>query len=285
MDKKRPLGIIRLETGEKKIYPTNDFFLNYMFENPASWEALRIIINILIGKYKKLVPQTQVNTIECEIKVATQYNYYTKNSPKPKSQDFKVFDDFKNLVFVEVQNRANSKPPIVNRAIEYFGLSLGHNSNKDITQMWIMGEDIEVLQQEEQFINYIMSDEKTGKRYPLNNNLMFVSLKKLAEEKCEAGELAKFLLGENVSQKNEDIRRVIKIFGEGFDTFIEDKEAIEHMTVLDRYKAEGREEGVEIGLEMSLNIMRAIKEAMTDAEISQRFDVPVSQIAKFRASL
>ncbi|MCL2841458.1 MAG: hypothetical protein FWE05_11900 [Defluviitaleaceae bacterium] len=120
-----PLGVLEINNVSKEIYPMNDYFLNYLFNNPESWEALRIIINILINKYKSFVPETRVKSVEGEIKVTTQYGFYTKITDKPKRQDLKV-DSTDGLTFVEVQNKASSKPPIELRAKEYFGLSLGH---------------------------------------------------------------------------------------------------------------------------------------------------------------
>jgi len=46
--KMNPLGYLELPSGPKAIFPMNDIFLNYTFENPIHWEALRLIVNIII---------------------------------------------------------------------------------------------------------------------------------------------------------------------------------------------------------------------------------------------
>lgn len=43
--KKKPLGYIQLETGEKPVAVMNDVFLNYHFEKEENWEDLRRLVN------------------------------------------------------------------------------------------------------------------------------------------------------------------------------------------------------------------------------------------------
>jgi len=252
--KRKPLGSIELETGRKDIFPTNDFFLSYLFDNPEYWEALRLIVNIIITKYLSLVPESRIEPIEGDIEVKTQYKIITDRAKTAKVQDLRV-ESAKNITYVEVQNSAMSKPPIATRAIEYFGISLGNNRSKDVTQMWILAEDVDGLLHGEAYTNYILSDEKSGIKYPLNNNLMFVSLKRLALGDDEGAELARFLLGKDSLHESATVKKVAELFGKGFTTFIDDREAINSMSVVDKmiYEAEerslekGREEGVEKG--------------------------------------
>jgi hypothetical protein len=48
-----PLGYINLPNGMKAIYPMNDIFLNFTFENPAHWEDLRLTVNLFIEAYMR----------------------------------------------------------------------------------------------------------------------------------------------------------------------------------------------------------------------------------------
>ena len=274
---RKPLGIIELGTGKKEIFPTNDFFLNYLFNKPAHWEALRLMVNIIVEAYKSITPITQIRTIDGDMQVETQYNYFTGKKDASTSQDFRIAAD-KNLTYVEVQNKARSVPPIENRAIEYFGFSLAHNRGKDVTQMWILAEDVDSLLNGKTFANYILGDEETGARYPLNNNLMFVSLRRLEVKRrnTEAGELAAFLLGKNISPRHEAVKKVIEMFGEGFNTFRDDKEAREKMTIL--------EEREDIGIEKGLEIAQMHQQGYSAEEIANAVELSVEKVKALLSS-
>ena len=270
---RKPLGIIELGTGPKEIFATNDFFINYLFENPARWEALRLIVNVIIEAYKGMTPTTQVRTIDGDIQVETQYKYYTGKTDVSTRQDFRV-EANKNLTYVEVQNKAHSVPPIEKRAIEYFGLSLAHNRGNDVTQMWILAENVDSLLNGNTFTNYILGDEETGTRYPLNNNLMFVSLRRLEAKRggTEAGEMAAFLLGKGFKPKYESVKNVMTMFDEGFNSFCEDKEAIERMSAMVKNRLEGIEEGkLETAQEM-------LNDGFTHEQISKYVKIPVEDL-------
>ena len=40
MEQKTPLGHVELDSGAIEIYPMNDFFLNFTYDNPENWESL-----------------------------------------------------------------------------------------------------------------------------------------------------------------------------------------------------------------------------------------------------
>ena len=188
-------------------------------------------------------------------------------------QDFKI--DNGKTTYVEIQNSAKSVPPIEIRAKEYFGFSLGHSNGKDITQLWILAEDVALLNNKT-FANYILKDEKCGTRYPSNNNLMFVSLQKLSNEDCEAGELARYLLGQESNPKHDNVKEIKSTLDKGFEVFARDKEVIEHMTILEKRELEGMKKGIEKGIEkmlrkaIELNMpTHYLAEMAQDAGISQ----------------
>jgi len=274
---RKPLGIIELGTGPKEIFATNDFFLNFLFEDSARWEALRLIVNVIVEAYKGMTPATQVRTIDGDIQVETQYKYYTGKTDVSTSQDFRI-EASENITYIEVQNRARTIPPIEKRAIEYFGLSLAHNRGNDVTQMWILAEDVDNLLNGNTFANYILGDEETGTRYPLNNNLMFVSLRRLEAKRggTEAGEMAAFLLGKNIKPRYESVKRVIEIFEKGFESFCEDKEAVRDMSAMVKNRLEGRLEGIEEGkLETAQEMLN---DGFTHEQISKYVKISVEDL-------
>ena len=281
---RKPLGIIELGTGPKEIFATNDFFLNFLFEDPTRWEALRLIVNVIIEAYKGMTPTTQVRIIDGDIQVETQYKYYTGKTDVSTNQDFRI-EASKNITYIEVQNRARTIPPIEKRAIEYFGLSLAHNRGNDVTQMWILAEDVDNLLNGNTFANYILGDEETGTRYPLNNNLMFVSLRRLEEKRgsTEAGEMAAFLLGKGFKPKYESVKNVMTMFDEGFSSFCEDKEAIERMSAMVKNRLEGIEEGMEA---KALDTAKKLLARGFDLEqIAEIVELPIERIEALAHSL
>ena len=78
-----PLGYIELVSGMKAVYPMNDIFLNYTFENEEHWEALRAIVNIAIEAYKRITPDTTARAVTRRIKVRTQYRHLLEPGEKP----------------------------------------------------------------------------------------------------------------------------------------------------------------------------------------------------------
>ena len=247
-NKRKPLGYIELESGVKEINVMNDIFLNYMFKNKETWEMLKSIVNIFLGEYVTVhhTKEPLPNFIEGEIEVTTQHEFFLDPDKKTRVQDIKL--SHKEITFIEFQNRANTIPPINERAIEYFGLGIGHSDGKIANQIWLLAEDAKDLLYDEKFTNYMLIDNITGNLYPNNSSIMFVSLQKLSKEKTVAGELSRFLLGEELEPVKEEVRNISKEFGKLFHIFKEDKEIKAMMTVKERFKNEGREEGREEGI-------------------------------------
>jgi predicted transposase/invertase (TIGR01784 family) len=267
--KRVPLGYIELETGNKEITATNDIFLTYMFRNSENWEILRLILNIFINEFIKLhkekdpVPSPITGTIE----VTTQYEYFLDTEKTTRVQDIRldyvesIFDtekyikfqkDSSDTIFIEFQNKTNTIPAIKTRAIEYFGLGIGHNKGKLANQIWLLSEDIKELLHNQSFTNYILRDNVTDEIYPNNSSMMFVSLKKLSKENNIAGELARFLLGEEIDPTYDEVKTIIKSFNNSFKTFKEDKGVKTVMTVKERFKNEGFVDGIEQGIEQGI---------------------------------
>ncbi|MCL2841457.1 MAG: hypothetical protein FWE05_11895 [Defluviitaleaceae bacterium] len=145
-----------------------------------------------------------------------------------------------------------------------------------------MAEDKTSLLHDKIFASYILTDEASGIRYPSNDNLMFVSLQKLANEGCEAGELARYFLGKESDPKSESVRKVKAYFDKGYSVFKADKEAVERMTVYDKYRSEGYAEGEEVGIEKGMEMMLrkaiergksldVLREMADDANISYNY--------------
>jgi len=61
----------------------------------------------------------------------------------------------------------------------------------------------------------------------------------------------------------------------------DDRQAKTHITVLDKYLAEGEV----IGLEKSLAILRAIKDGYSDDQISEHFNVTLEQVSMLRGAV
>ena len=87
---KTPLGYVVLANGTKAIYPMNDIFLNYTFEEAANWEALRLTINLLIDAYRQIKPDSKIKLITGNVKVRTQFKHLLNIYLKTKrEQDIK----------------------------------------------------------------------------------------------------------------------------------------------------------------------------------------------------
>ena len=159
-------------------------------------------------------------------------------------QDMKVAGE--QITYIEFQNKAKPEKPIKDRAIEYFGLGLGHSKGKIVSQVWLLAEDPEELISSEAFSNYLLQDIITGKRYPNDSGIMFVSLQTLTKLENKAGQLSRFLLGIDTEPTDKDIIAIKDSFNEEFSDFKVDKEASSIMTfeerVLDKYAPDIRYE-------------------------------------------
>ena len=231
-----PLGYVEFEGRRLKVTPMNDVFLNHMFYNKKHWEILRLIINISLKRYMRLVEETQVTTVDGEIDVSTQYLNILSNK-KVRKQDMKVSEKrTRNVKYIEFQNRANlatkAKPllSVHSRAFEYFGLGISKDGTQDTQQIWLMAEDAPEVMHDELMINYILMDEVANRPYPNHSGIMFCSLPKLSKERSEAGDLARFLLGMIKESKYKRVQKIIEAFNDNFAEFKEDKEMLKVMS-------------------------------------------------------
>jgi len=259
VNKMTPLGYIELPTGPKAIFILNDIFLNYTFNSPENWEALRLIVNITIDAYKQSVANTQLKPITGTIEVKTQFKHFLDDSKTTRDQDLKVIEDKGSLTFIECQNKATTTPPIPIRAVEYFGLGIGHSKGKPANQIWLLAEDVDAVLQGKTFAHYILKDEATGHTHPGTSGILYVSLEKLSQENTAAGELAAVLLGKENSTSDENVARVLTAFNASFDNFKSDKDVVYVYSLRDRWldegRVEGKEEGKEEGKAEGMNIL------------------------------
>jgi len=89
-------------------------------------------------------------------------------------------------------------------------LSIGNNPSKIVTQIWLLASDADSVLQEETFMNYILKDEATNKVFPNSSSIMFIS---------------------------------------SFESFKDDKEVKNTMSIAEKYRNEGWVDGVEVGFE------------------------------------
>ena len=222
--KSNPIGYIQLDSGLKAIEVMNDIFTNYHFEKKEYWEDLRSIANIFICGYASECPETLLEPIEGEISVETQYIRFKDPDKKTDRQDFKLTN--KKITFMELQNKAYTDPPIEERATGYYGMGIAHGGGKITNQMWLMAEDLRSVMHSRKYMNYILTDEQTGIKYPKSSGILFVSLTKISEDNSAAGELARFLIGKTAdveSIKDSSVKAIATGLNEGFGVFKEDK--------------------------------------------------------------
>ena len=240
---KIPLGYIDLETRAKAIYAMNDILLNHMFDNPENWETLRSIVNIFTIAYMLTAPSTTLTTVDGEIYVETQYKYLLNSNNATRAQDIKIANT-EEVTFLEFQNKARTNPPVPERAVEYFGLGIGHNRGKIANQIWLLAENLDSVLGGQAFARYVLTNENTHEAHPTSSGILYISLSKLAQEKSTAGELAAFLLGRNFTPEDAQVQKIAKAFINGMDTFKTDKEVTAGMlSLLERGREEGLAEG------------------------------------------
>ena len=272
-DKGVPLGYVELPSGPKAIYPMNDIFLNYHYENPENWETLREIVNITVEAYQQINPVTLLEQILGLIEVQTQYKQVLEDGKTTREQDMRMVENLAkalvNFTYVEFQNRANTKPPIPIRGEEYFGLAIGHARGQTANQIWFLAEDVEVVLHGKTFARYILKDEVTGTAYPTKSGILYVSLTKLSQESGTAGELASFLLGKLTNPTDERVKKIMASINGGFEKFKIEKDVVKVLSFRERWrnedllegeargeargKAEGKAEGISILAELIRN--------------------------------
>ena len=238
-----PIGHIDLPSGPKPIFIMNDIFLNHLFENPESWEALRQIINIFIHAYRKIYQCTTLSPIAGELEVQTQYKYLLSDGKTTRDQDIKATESKTAITYIEFQIRSETNPPISMRSVEYFGLGIGHNKGYPANQIWLLAEDVEALQKDKTFARYVLKNEQTNYPHPETSGIIYVSLDKLSKEDNVVGELAAYLLGKITDPQNEHVKAVKAAVDKGFTQFKTDKDVITVMSFQDRWLDEGRMEG------------------------------------------
>ena len=280
---KTPLGYIELADGAKAVFPMNDIFLGFTFENPEYWEALRATANILIEAYKLIVPCTTVRTLTGKIKVRTRFKHLMKTDGKSsKEQDIKMTEDGGGSIYIEFQNRASTQPPIEIRSVEYFGLGISHGKGKLSNQIWLLAEDVESVLHGKTFSRYLLADEATGRKHPFESGIMYVSLQRLSRESGPAGELASFFVGKMASPTDEGVKKISEAFAGSFAAFKSDKEVYEMMSLAERYTNLGREEGREEGMEKGREIVASLKSGLTTEEISEKLNVPLAIVNEWK---
>jgi len=246
-----PLGYVDLANGSKAIYPMNDIFLNYTFEDIAHWEALRLAVNLLIEAYKQQKPETKVKLIEGSIKVRTQFQHLLDIQNTTRDQDIKMTEDNDEATYIEFQNRAKTNVPIEIRSVEYFGLGIGHSKGKLANQIWLLAEDVNSVLHGKTFTRYILKDEITDNEHPTTSGIMYISLTKLSQEESPAGELALFLLGKMMNPNNEIVKKISETFNSSFNAFKTDKEVVKVLSLAERYRSQAEyDKAIEIAKKM-----------------------------------
>ena len=242
---KKPLGYIELETGTKEIFAMNDVFLNYMFKHQTTWETLRLIINIFLSEYICLNSDKEPLPIliKGDIEVTTQHEYFLDVKRTTRIQDIRLRYE-PGVTYIEFHNRSNTIPPVIRKAIEYFSLGIAHSEGKMANQIWLLSEDVKELLHGEAFTNYILKDIITDNTYPNNSTIMFVSLRTLSKADNITGELARFLLGEEIEPAHEEVKNIIENFDTLFNDFKHDKEVQVVMTTRERFTHQGFEDGI-----------------------------------------
>jgi len=246
-----PLGYVELANGSKAIYPMNDIFLNFTFEDAEHWESLRLAINLLIVAFKQKKPDAKIKIIEGTIKVRTQFRHLLDTQNTTRDQDIKLTEDETESTYIEFQNRARADIPIEIRSVVYFGLGIGHSKGNLANQIWLLAEDVDSVLHGKTFTRYILKDEITGNEHPAASGIMYVSLTNLSQEESPAGELAGFLLGKVSNPKDEVVTRISKTFNSSFDAFKSDKEAVNVLSLAERYRSQAEyDKAIEIAKKM-----------------------------------
>jgi hypothetical protein len=235
-----PLGTVVLENSAISIYPMNDLFMSYTYDDEENWEALKTIVNTFIGEYRRKNPKTVLDLIKGDIVVETQYKYLLDKPDKSRRQDIRIVESDKNVTYVEFQIKAKTEPLIEIRAFEYFTLGIRHKEGKTADQIWLLAENADSVLQGESIINYVTKSETDDKVYPSTSSMLFVSLQRLADEEGAVGELASLLLGRPTNPKDRDIEQVLRVINNSFTSFKGDKEVRKVLTFEERKINEGR---------------------------------------------
>ena len=236
------LGYIRLELGSKLVIPMSDIFLHYTFQNEEFWEDLRKIVNIIYEAYNEVCGDTKINLLVGKIIVATQFaDFKDFKSSTPKTRDILIEGD-DEIHHTEFQNDTSPEPPVETRSTEYFGFSLSRGVDKRRMSMWLLNGTVPELLKGEVFSNCVLMDEHRCHRHPIGSNILYVDLKKLAEQDTKAGELASVLIGAVSNPKNSEVIEILDSLRRSFEKFKIDKEVRNIMSREEQLRAEGKAE-------------------------------------------
>jgi len=303
-----PLGYIELPTGKKSIFPMNDVFTNYTFENPKNWKVLRDIANIYTEFYISFFPKTTMQLITKRFMVKTQYKHFLEEERKTRNQDLRIIefiDDakieyealdekyfkhalFHALTYIELQISPYGIPV---RSTGYFGLAIGYSRGKPVNQIWLLANDVEDVLHGETFARFQLIDEKDGTLHPCNSGILYVSLQKLSEQKdTRVGQLSALLLGKITEPEDEVVKQIAVALTESFETFKQEKDVVNVLTLLERGKAEGLAEGEAMGeakgiakgkaegIDNTLRIAKALMRGCAPEDVAKELELPISAV-------
>lgn len=289
----------------------NDVFLNFMFERKEFWDVPKSIVNILSEEYSKQTTNQnhKMPFIEGDVVVETQYRHMLamQGTSDLKRQDIKVMernagdvsgnkavDDTDtdtandgsangNTVYIEFQNQANTRPPISERGLQYFGLGIGQDPDKRADQIWLLAKSSATLDDRllhgRVFSNYTLKDENNAV-YPNASGITYINLDALARQNSKAGQLAAVLLGHNVCVSYPEVKAVSQYFSNALSVFKKEKEAEGMLSFADRKLEEGFAQGIEQGIMRSAKVIAkkfdmTIEEAMSI--LDKELDLPIKE--------
>ena len=237
------LGFIDTDTGRKPIPTLDHIYLNYTFQNKKNWETLRGIINIVYNAYTQSQQEDNIDPIECNINVITQFPYYKNmETTKPKEQDFRIESETR-IDYIDFQNSTHPNIPIKERSIEYFAFSIIREKEKQVAHVWLLDGARTELLQGNIFSNYTIFDRVNRHFHPNKANILYVDLKSLSQTDTQAGELASVLVGTLKTPKDPQVALILQNLESSFNEFKNDTEAHNIMTTSEYLIAEGRAEG------------------------------------------
>ena len=241
-----------------------DLFLTHCFREKSNWGILKDILNIMLKEYMTRLPSTKASLIEDIAEVVTQYDYFLGKVDK-RTQDAKITESSGKKTFVEFQNRVNTKIPIYVRALQYFALGHSLGCEGVSNQVWFLAENDDKVLRGQVFKNYLLKDEENWDNYPNPSGILFISLKRLARDNSQAGELAALLLGENPAPTDDSVKEIADGFKKHFANFKKDKEVESAMTRLEEERVNAESVGEARGLALgearkALEIARVLLE-------------------------
>ena len=86
-------------------------------------------------------------------------------------------------------------------------------------------------------------DEEDQRRHPIDSNILYVDLKKLAKMETQVGELAGVLTGVATEPKDKTVRAILHRLRQNFNVFKNDTEVQNIMSRAEHLKAEGEAKG------------------------------------------